>query len=657
MSIDLSSLTASMMLGAATDEPQTIDPGDMYTSGNVVFSCPSEGEACMVTVNADGATYDPDGGMPTVDNTREAIARSKMAADLSGLTAGMMLGDEMTYTIQPGMSQDSGDVSFSCPSEGSACMVTVNADGTATYNANQDYGMPMVANTQAAIARADRAAKAAMAMAAKIAPAIADPDGDETLGENAATTNRDTTTGTENDDLDNPLRPGKTTDDGDNFTVTAGGIGTPPVISIGTDRLGMEDAGINNDDEFAEEAGAAVGGFARNVHTRTQTSGGVSTTDKVTVLDNIDESKILPYREFYDDAADELRTTAAALNADPYDRAAVDAISAAGVLALDEEDVAGNHELFSSTAFPSRDDQIYTYLNDDPSTTGVNEEERGGRTLDGMFNGVPGNFVCTTGPCTASTDSDGNLKALGGTWEFRPDAGDHFIAGGSHDEDYLAFGYWLQSTGEGDDATYKVGTFARGSMPFGGTEIAAAVSALTGTATYRGSAIGMFVMKTDIDGDGKGPIATGSGEFTANTALTARFGGMPANIPYRDQFTISGTVSDFVLTNSDDTTLDNDWSLNLQSASFATRVYDSGTGVVSAAPTAHVNTFSGSTSGMEKGTAGRWEGTFYGPTPDTNPDDTGIQYGATNYPGGVAGEFIGHFENGHAIGAFGATKR
>ena len=525
------------------------------------------------------------------------------------------------------------------------------ADGTTATS--QD-----VCDQRAAAATA--AAAAARAMAAKIAPAIADPGtpGDMILGQNNATARAQ-------DDLENPDRPGKgaaADGSGDLFSAMAGGIGTQPVISIGTDRLGMEDVTIADNIEFADEAGAAVGGFARNVHTRTQTSGGTKTTDKVTVLDNIDAAKSLMYREFYDDGAEVggevIRTDAADLNVDgPYDRAAVTGITAAGVLSIDATNIDGNHELFSSTAFPSAPSQTFTYENDDPSTSNVNEEMGGGRTLDGMFNGVPGKFTCPTGDCTASTDSKGNLNALTGTWSFTPAAGDHIIAGGSHDNDYLAFGYWLQSAGEGDDATYKIGTFASGAMPFGGDDATIAMAALTGDATYTGSAIGMFVTKTDLDGDNKGPVETGSGEFTANTTLTAIFGGN-ANTAKRDMFTISGRVHDFVLMNSDNTAIDNDWELNLQSAPFATREYNSSTGeVTDTALSGHTNIFNGATSGMEKGTAGRWEGGFYGPSPDTNPDSNGIQYGATNYPGGVAGEFIGHFENGHAIGAFGATKK
>ncbi len=537
---------------------------------------------------------------------------------------------------------------------------------TTVADAEKYRDMARTANTEAmkytrmVTTAANTAASAAVrAMAAKIAPAIANPDGLESdgtteLGENDATT-------AANDDLEHPSRPGKTTADTDDFAVVAGGIGIQPVIRIGTeadgDRLGMPDA-IPDNIEFAEKAGTAVGGFARNVHTRTRTIAGDKVVDKVTVLDNIDAAKTLAYREFYDDGdgAPVVRTDSAVLSVAPYNRDAVSSINAAGVLSIDTDAIAGNHELFSSAALPSAGDQTYTYINDDPDTANMNEERRGGRTFDGMFNGVPGKFACTVAPCTAGTDENGNLDSLAGTWIFTPAAGDHFIAGGSHDNDYLAFGYWLQSTGEGDATAYKVGTFASGSMPFGGDGAAAAISDLTGDATYTGSAIGKFVTKTDLDGDNKGPVETGSGEFTAATTLTAIFNGN-TNTNNRDKFTISGRVYDFVLTNSDDTTIDNKWELNLQSAPFAARIYDADTGVVDAAPTTHTNTFTGSTSGMEDGTPGRWEGGFYGPSPDTDTETETHDYGKTNYPGGVAGEFIGHFENGHAIGAFGATKK
>ena len=56
-------------------------------------------------------------------------------------------------------------------------------------------------------------------------------------------------------------------------------------------------------------------------------------------------------------------------------------------------------------------------------------------------------------------------------------------------------------------------------------------------------------------------------------------------------------------------------------------------------------TFTGSTTGNED-----WQGRFFG-TAGTGGAAT------TTLPTGVAGEFTGHFVNGHVIGAFGATKQ
>ena len=40
----------------------------------------------------------------------------------------------------------------------------------------------------------------------------------------------------------------------------------------------------------------------------------------------------------------------------------------------------------------------------------------------------------------------------------------------------------------------------------------------------------------------------------------------------------------------------------------------------------------------------------------TNDTETTANEAETGYPTGVAGEFIGHFENADVIGAFGAEK-
>ena len=152
------------------------------------------------------------------------------------------------------------------------------------------------------------------------------------------------------------------------------------------------------------------------------------------------------------------------------DREAVSSITAAGVLTLANDDIDGNHDLFSATALPTGEDQTYTYVDDDATTMDMDEEMRGGQDFRGSFNGVPGKFACT-GTCTAGTDSMGMLDALGGTWTFTPDdvaedADPHMIADADFDGDYLAFGFWLRGTETRTGTKYSIGTFATGSLPF-----------------------------------------------------------------------------------------------------------------------------------------------------------------------------------------------
>ena len=110
----------------------TIQPGASDTHGNVMVSCPVGGSACVLTVSADGsATYAQTGGMPSV---MAAYATWTLPVN-HGLAVGR-------FTIQPGASDTHGNVVVSCPAGGSACVVNVTADGSATYR--QTGGMPSV---------------------------------------------------------------------------------------------------------------------------------------------------------------------------------------------------------------------------------------------------------------------------------------------------------------------------------------------------------------------------------------------------------------------------------------------------------------------------------------------------------------------------------
>ena len=110
-----------------------VAPGASRELGNVVVSCPAGSAACVVTVSADGtASYERTGGTPSV----VSAYGSWSLPSGHGLSAG-------TFTVAPGGSEELGNVVVSCPAGGGACVVTVAADGTASYE--RTGGVPSVA--------------------------------------------------------------------------------------------------------------------------------------------------------------------------------------------------------------------------------------------------------------------------------------------------------------------------------------------------------------------------------------------------------------------------------------------------------------------------------------------------------------------------------
>ena len=99
------------------------------------------------------------------------------------------------------------------------------------------------------------------------------------------------------------------------------------------------------------------------------------------------------------------------------------------------------------------------------------------------------------------------------------------------------------------------------------------------------------------------------------------------------QHSISGTVMNFMHGGQ---MIDSKWMVELDRAMF-------GANCGSATPACD------DTDNIFKGTTntgvGQWQGQFIGPAADDA------------MPSGVAGEFNGHFTNGHVIGAFGATMQ
>jgi hypothetical protein len=348
-------------------------------------------------------------------------------------------------------------------------------------------------------------------------------------------------------------------------------------------------------------------------------------TDTIAVYTNAEEAGELSYDVYYGVEDRPGVTDDAAVEADT---------PPVGQLDINETSVKDNSKLFYSTEFPGGDRQTFTFTDKDDTAT-VDE-----RMFDGMFNGVAGRYGCTEDgdiACTATSDKDGNLVKLTGEWNFTPSADDLtevMIAGVDHDTDYLTFGYWVRATEKENGSTaYGVGTFWAGADTFSDQ----AIANLDGKATYSGSAAGMYGQKM-LNPDGSVASAT-SGHFTADAALTAYFGQKAVSdtdttgtISPNLLATISGTISSF-----NDGGTDLGWTLGLDKASFGT----------SGQPDA-VMWEDATTTGNAGVTKGDWAGGFFGnPATDATPTD--------NYPTGVAGEFTGHFNNGHVIGAFGAT--
>ena len=382
-------------------------------------------------------------------------------------------------------------------------------------------------------------------------------------------------------------------------------------------------------------------GFSSEMHMRSSTDDGTgaTTTDEINLFTNMEAPGSMSWAMYYA-TADRSGVSGMANTTEPADNTQprIGQIT----IQVDETQDNFNGKLLSSPAFPSGDSQDWIYNSDNEATLGVNEETRGGRMMDGSFNGVSGRFTCSgaVDACTVSTDENGDIDELGGAWVFVPGSVRSQIPDVDHDADYLAFGWWLRGVTDSDgDTTYSIGTFADGAdlMTFDNIR-----TNLEGTASYSGPAGGKYARKT-LNAEGA-TIGLRAGHFTADATLTAHFGG--DDVAVSNQFSISGKVQN--LMDENDHALAG-WTVDLMKAGFAA----SGVNAVAAPDgvTAVAETFYGETTGK-----GDWAGQFYGPDVVDDPATGDVDESETGYPTGVAGEFTAHFSNGHVIGAFGATK-
>ena len=171
-------------------------------------------------------------------------------------------------------------------------------------------------------------------------------------------------------------------------------------------------------------------------------------------------------------------------------------------------------------------------------------------------------------------------------------------------------------TKDGEITSYDtVQTFARSSLP----DATGSLDVVEGTATYEGSAAGVYVHEAKNE-DGSVDLAT-SGRFTADVSLKAYFD----VTTLRQANSIEGTISSFDL----DGGPANSWNVN-----------------VSAGVDAQFALENGVASGMT-GDDGSLSGQFHSPAAREDEDAPSV----------LVGEFNSNFVNGTAAGAFGAREK
>ena len=144
--------------------------------------------------------------------------------------------------------------------------------------------------------------------------------------------------------------------------------------------------------------------------------------------------------------------------------------------------------------------------------------------FSGTFAEVEGEFSCTAGACTLALNKDGEIVHVG-TWIFTADDETSAVSYEKADSDYLAFGWWRQSTGTSHSGVEDFKVLYSGRKIY--DDNSGVDDSLEGTAEYKGHAAGNYV---------KG--AKG-GEFVADAKIEIKFGDSTQS------HTLDGTINNF----------------------------------------------------------------------------------------------------------------
>ena len=627
-SVDLAALSNAAR-GTVTIPAGTVIPaGQMLRIGDVTFSCPAGGAACTLAQSNGDVTAT--GGQATAALALADVNLAGLSDDARG-TIAIPPG----AVIRAGETKRIGDVTFSCPAGGADCTLALTVDGGVTSTG----GLATAAVSQVAQDR----------MAGHTAA----------IGQSGP--------------LNKAARPG-----GTNLALTLAPDGTMSYLG---DRLGVPDDGQDGAANIANEfqpsnlPRATIDGWTNQVFHRELPER--NTEDVLTVYHDRQAAQGRQYMSFFARANQvdgiDAPNTADDVFLAPNRRPAIvtgiidygDATNPANPdpglnlnarAGIFDANRAGEGTLILGNDTAGEDDvdvaaeeialftgSIFTFATGETRVT-----HDAGVDYTGTFYGLSGTYQCVVAAGCDVANDGGTGLTLGPGWRFVPDNAMGTVANVQMDVDYLSFGYWVQTVTAPDGTqTYGVNTFANGSLPFGDNSGGnAEIAALTGTATYKGRATGMYAVQRFDTGDG---VPSETGQFTAEAKLTASFGG--GGVALDDQFSIRGNVTNF--RDTANTPISNgEWNVALGRADFVTREAD---GSITA--NTYMNNFGGATTG-----GGTWTGGFFGMTAaqvnDAVVDPLELPAAPeTTYPTGVAGEFNAHLGNGHVIGAFGATRQ
>ena len=291
-----------------------------------------------------------------------------------------------------------------------------------------------------------------------------------------------------------------------------------------------------------------------------------------------------------------------------------------------------------------------------PTTADTNAGTTGrqydGLTVSGSLGGASGKFTCTTG-CSGtvgSTTNDGipddvtfsqgkpDFKSIG-SWTFKPGS----ISASyqvNQDDAYLYFGIWVSEPVNVSGTPAFEYIAGGGGVTVDGTTTTDAPNnfdALTGTATFRGGAVGKYATQGQV-----GQQNARMGTFTATATFTADFETATAT------GTLAGSITDFREGGSPLA----DWRVTLGSTA--------NIGVPSTIIITGTDDATGSAVGSIGGVpvGGAWGADFYG-SDNVSLDEDRTTYPVTRYPvadlAGVTGWFNATSDTASLAGAFGAA--